>query len=188
MTSSWRHIYAADDGRLKGPNEIHRHPSPLEEAPERPSPPERLPRALLTTMMAPAVAAGDNRPPPQPSYAEQVLASNGDNAIDPVLAPTTASPPWPTWATAWSWPPTTAGPMAGTRRQPNSIVQRRSTDNGKTWGAPTYIARGQMPAAGPAASTASATPAMWWTRKPARLQLPRLLQGLRASRPAAHRQ
>ncbi|KFY26355.1 hypothetical protein V493_04142 [Pseudogymnoascus sp. VKM F-4281 (FW-2241)] len=31
---------------------------------------------------------------------------------------------------------------------PNSILQRRSTDGGETWGAPTYIARGQAGATG----------------------------------------
>ena len=39
-------------------------------------------------------------------------------------------------------------PDGGDSPSPNSIVQRRSTDGGKTWGAPTYIARGQMPATG----------------------------------------
>ncbi|KAJ5971529.1 Neuraminidase [Penicillium vulpinum] len=34
-------------------------------------------------------------------------------------------------------------PNGGDSPAPNSIMQRRSTDSGRTWGAPTYIAKGQ---------------------------------------------
>ena len=35
-------------------------------------------------------------------------------------------------------------PNGGDSPAPNSIIQRRSVDGGKTWGAPTFIARGQI--------------------------------------------
>ncbi|KAL5345542.1 hypothetical protein ACLOAV_009292 [Pseudogymnoascus australis] len=39
-------------------------------------------------------------------------------------------------------------PDGGDSPSPNSIIQRRSTDGGETWGAPTYIAKGQTGATG----------------------------------------
>ncbi|KFX94637.1 hypothetical protein V495_04652 [Pseudogymnoascus sp. VKM F-4514 (FW-929)] len=39
-------------------------------------------------------------------------------------------------------------PDGGDSPSPNSILQRRSTDSGATWGAPTYIAKGQPGATG----------------------------------------
>lgn len=80
-------------------------------------------------------------------FSAQVLASNGDSAIDPVLGRSyrivgLASPGNGVVLAAYD-----GRPDGGDSPAPNSIIQRRSTDGGKTWGAPTFIARGQV--AGP---------------------------------------
>ena len=101
-------------------------------------------------MIAPAVADPQNASPAavEGSYAEQVLAKNGDNAIDPVLGANYRIPALAHLGNGIVLASYDGRPYGGDSPQPNSIIQRRSTDNGKTWGAPTYVARGQMPATG----------------------------------------
>lgn len=106
-----------------------------------------LAATLLTTMMAPAMAEGEAAPTVAGSYAEQVLAKNGDNAIDPVLGANYRIPALAHLGDGIVLASYDGRPYGGDSPQPNSILQRRSTDNGKTWGAPTYVARGQMPTA-----------------------------------------
>lgn len=79
-------------------------------------------------------------------FSSQVLASNGDGAIDPVLGKyyrivALANLGNGVLLAAYDGRPTGADAPAA-----NSIIQRRSTDGGKTWGAPTFIARGQIAA------------------------------------------
>ena len=106
-----------------------------------------LAATLLTTMIAPAMAEGQAAPAVEGSYAEQVLARNGDNAIDPVLGANYRIPALAHLGNGIVLASYDGRPYGGDSPQPNSILQRRSTDNGKTWGAPTYVARGQMPTA-----------------------------------------
>jgi sialidase-1 len=104
-----------------------------------------LATGLLATTMTPAFAVDAA---PAPSYSEQVLASNGDNAIDPVLGKYYRIPALADLGNGVVLAAYDGRPDGGDSPSPNSIVQRRSTDNGKTWGAPTYIARGQISATG----------------------------------------
>ncbi|ALE04399.1 hypothetical protein AL755_01530 (plasmid) [Arthrobacter sp. ERGS1:01] len=104
-----------------------------------------LTAGLLTATMAPAFAQDAA---PAPSYTEQVLAQNGDNAIDPVLGKYYRIPALADLGNGVLLASYDGRPDGGDSPSPNSIVQRRSTDGGKTWGVPTYIARGQMPATG----------------------------------------
>ena len=110
-----------------------------------------LAAGLLTTMMAPAFA-GDQDAVAQaaaaPSYVEQVLAKNGDAAIDPVLGANYRIPALADLGNGVVLASYDGRPFGGDSPEPNSIIQRRSTDNGRTWGTPTYVARGQMPATG----------------------------------------
>lgn len=81
-------------------------------------------------------------------FSSQVLASNGDGAIDPVLGKyyrivALANLGNGVLLAAYDGRPTGADAPAA-----NSIIQRRSTDGGKTWGTPTFIARGQVAAPG----------------------------------------
>ena len=99
---------------------------------------------LLATMGLPAVAAETDPTAPSPSYAEQVLASNGDNAIDPVLGKFYRIPALADLGNGVVLASYDGRPDGADAPSANSIVQRRSTDGGVTWGAPTYIARGQM--------------------------------------------
>ncbi|MCQ9162691.1 exo-alpha-sialidase [Arthrobacter sp. STN4] len=105
---------------------------------------------LLATMVSPAMAAVPAAPVPvpTPNYAEQVLASNGDNAIDPVLGKYYRIVALADLGKGVLLAAYDGRPDGGDSPSPNSIVQRRSTDGGKTWGAPSYIARGQVAAPG----------------------------------------
>ncbi|WP_026556706.1 exo-alpha-sialidase [Arthrobacter sp. 35W] len=103
-----------------------------------------LTAGLLATMLAPAQAAET----PAPSYSQQVLASNGDNAISSSLAPFYRIPALADLGNGVLLASYDGRPDGGDSPSANSIVQRRSIDNGKTWGAPTFIARGQLAATG----------------------------------------
>jgi sialidase-1 len=107
-----------------------------------------LTAGLLTALLAPAVAQEQALSTSAPSYSEQVLASNGDNAIDPVLGKNYRIPALADLGNGVLLASYDGRPDGGDSPSPNSIVQRRSTDGGKTWGAPTFIARGQVTAAG----------------------------------------
>ncbi len=101
---------------------------------------------LLATLGLPALAAEPAaEPAPAPSYAEQVLASNGDNGIDPVLGKYYRIPALANLGNGVVLAAYDGRPDGADAPSPNSILQRRSTDGGVTWGAPTYIARGQVP-------------------------------------------
>ncbi len=102
--------------------------------------------AMLTTMVAPAVATIE--PAAAASYDEQVLAKNGDNAIDPVLGRYYRIPALAHLGDGVVLASYDGRPDGGDSPSPNSIIQRRSTDNGKTWGAPTFVAKGQPAAEG----------------------------------------
>jgi len=113
--------------------------------------------ALIASIAVPASAADaalDPFPNPTPptappgNYTEQVLASNGDNAIDPVLGKYYRIVALADLGNGVLLAAYDGRPDGGDSPSPNSIVQRRSTDGGKTWGAPTFIARGQMGATG----------------------------------------
>lgn len=106
-----------------------------------------LAAGLLATMMAPATAE-EAAPSAPPSYSEQVLAKNGDNAIDPVLGANYRIPALVNLGDGVVLASYDGRPYGGDSPQPNSIVQRRSVDNGQTWGPPSYVARGQMPGEG----------------------------------------
>ncbi|MFQ4147866.1 discoidin domain-containing protein [Arthrobacter sp. LAPM80] len=104
-----------------------------------------LAAGLLTSMMAPAFAQ-DQAPAPLAaagSYAEQVLAKSGDNAIDASLGRYYRIPALADLGGGVVLASYDGRPDGGDAPSPNSIVQRRSVDGGLTWGAPTYIARGQ---------------------------------------------
>lgn len=110
-----------------------------------------LSAGLLATMASPALAtvpATAQAPASAPSYSEQVLASNGDNAIDPVLGKYYRIPALADLGNGVVLAAYDGRPDGGDSPSANSIVQRRSTDGGKTWGAPSYVARGQLAAAG----------------------------------------
>lgn len=81
-------------------------------------------------------------------FSSQVLASNGDNAIDPVLGKYYRIVGLASLGNGVVLASYDGRPTGGDSPAPNSIVQRRSTDGGKTWGAPTFIARGQVSAPG----------------------------------------
>ncbi|WP_427004240.1 exo-alpha-sialidase [Pseudarthrobacter sp. H2] len=103
-----------------------------------------LSASMLVATLAPAQAAET----PAPSYAEQALAANGDSAISSTLAPFYRIPALADLGNGVLLAAYDGRPDGGDSPSANSIVQRRSTDNGATWGAPTYIARGQLAAAG----------------------------------------
>ncbi|WP_125616845.1 sialidase family protein [Specibacter cremeus] len=103
-----------------------------------------LAAALVTTVVAPANAAPANADPAAASYDQQVLAANGDNAIDPVLGKYYRIVALADLGNGVVLAAYDGRPDGGDSPSPNSIVQRRSTDGGKTWGAPTFIARGQV--------------------------------------------
>ncbi|MGO4383554.1 exo-alpha-sialidase [Specibacter sp. RAF43] len=104
---------------------------------------------LLASMTGPAVAqdaaaAPESGPAQAASYTEQVLARNGDNAIDPVLGRYYRIPALADLGEGVLLASYDGRPDGADAPSANSILQRRSTDGGKTWGAPTYIARGQV--------------------------------------------
>lgn len=81
---------------------------------------------------------------PPGSYRQQVLAENGDNAIDPVLGKFYRIVALADLGNGVELAAYDGRPDGGDAPSANSIVQRRSTDGGATWGAATYIARGQL--------------------------------------------
>ncbi|MEV8145488.1 sialidase family protein [Specibacter sp. NPDC078709] len=101
-----------------------------------------LTAGLLASMVAPAVAEGVQAAD-SPSYGEQVLAKSGDNAIDPVLGRYYRIPALAHLGDGVVLASYDGRPDGGDSPSPNSIIQRRSTDNGQTWGTPTYVAKGQ---------------------------------------------
>jgi len=107
-----------------------------------------LAAGLLVTMMGPAFAqeagATAESDAPAASYAEQFLAKRGDNAISSSLAPSYRIPALVDLGGGVVLASYDGRPNGGDSPAPNSIIQRRSTDGGKTWGAPTFIARGQI--------------------------------------------
>ncbi|MCY0904067.1 sialidase family protein [Arthrobacter sp. H14-L1] len=111
--------------------------------------------ALIASVAVPASAAlnpfpanGTTPTSPPGSYTEQVLASNGDNAIDPVLGRYYRIVAMADLGNGVLLAAYDGRPDGADAPSANSIVQRRSTDNGASWGAPTYIARGQESSAG----------------------------------------
>lgn len=101
---------------------------------------------LLASALAPATAAETPTPAAaaSASYTEQVLAKSGDNGIDPELGRYYRIPALADLGNGVVLASYDGRPDGGDSPSPNSIVQRRSTDGGKTWAAPTYIARGQV--------------------------------------------
>ena len=81
-------------------------------------------------------------------FSSQVLASNGDNAIDPVLGKFYRIVGLASLGNGVVLAAYDGRPDGADSPSPNSIIQRRSTDGGKTWDAPQYIARGQVTAPG----------------------------------------
>ncbi|GHG42952.1 hypothetical protein GCM10012320_06630 [Sinomonas cellulolyticus] len=81
-------------------------------------------------------------------FSSQVLASNGDNAIDPVLGKYYRIAGIASLGNGVVLASYDGRPDGGDSPSPNSIIQRRSTDGGRTWGSPTFIARGQLAAPG----------------------------------------
>lgn len=79
-------------------------------------------------------------------FSSQVLASNGDNGIDPVLGKYYRIVGLASLGNGVVLASYDGRPFGGDSPQPNSIIQRRSTDGGRTWGEPTYVARGQVAA------------------------------------------
>lgn len=120
----------------------------------------RRPRAVLAGLGAAVLAAGSLAALAAPAqavpgtgnddaaghFSSQVLASNGDNAIDPVLGKYYRIVGLASLGNGVVLASYDGRPTGGDSPAPNSIIQRRSTDGGKTWGAPTYIARGQVAA------------------------------------------
>ena len=105
-----------------------------------------LAAGLLASMMGPAFSlatAGQAVAADAGSYVEQVLARNGDNAIDPDLGRYYRIPALVDLGGGVVLASYDGRPDGGDAPSPNSIVQRRSVDGGKTWGVPTYVARGQ---------------------------------------------
>jgi sialidase-1 len=96
--------------------------------------------APATAALAKAASTADEAP----SYQQQVLAANGDNAIDPVLGKYYRIVALADLGDGVLLAAYDGRPDGGDSPSPNSIVQRRSTDGGLTWGAPTFIARGQV--------------------------------------------
>ena len=105
-----------------------------------------LTAGMLTSMITPAFA--DAHSAPAPSYEQQVLAERGDAAIDPVLGANYRIPALAYLGDGIVLASYDGRPYGGDAPQPNSIIQRRSVDNGATWGPPSFVARGQMPAEG----------------------------------------
>ncbi|WP_104087017.1 exo-alpha-sialidase [Arthrobacter sp. GMC3] len=113
-----------------------------------------LAAGLLTSMMGPAFA---QEPAPAaaaasaseaPFFTDQPVAERGDNAISSTLAPTYRIPALVDLGGGVVLASYDGRPGGGDSPSPNSIVQRRSVDGGKTWGAPTFISRGQLEAPG----------------------------------------
>lgn len=105
-----------------------------------------LAAGLATSMMAPAFAqeatpAADAQ---APLYTEQPLAERGDNALDATLAPSYRIPALADLGDGVVLASYDGRPSGGDSPAPNSIIQRRSTDGGVTWGKPTFISRGQI--------------------------------------------
>lgn len=125
----------------------------------------RRPRAAIAGLGAAALAAGSLAAFGAPAqatpgtgndgapghFSSQVLASNGDNAIDPVLGKYYRIVGLASLGDGVVLASYDGRPTGGDSPAPNSIIQRRSTDGGRTWGTPTYIARGQVAAPGVAA-------------------------------------
>ncbi|GAB2742365.1 exo-alpha-sialidase [Sinomonas soli] len=110
-----------------------------------------LAAACLAAVAPPAQAVpGAGNDDAAGHFSSQVLASNGDNAIDPVLGKYYRIVGLASLGNGVVLASYDGRPTGGDSPAPNSIVQRRSTDGGKTWGAPTYIARGQVAAPGQA--------------------------------------
>ncbi|MET4147634.1 exo-alpha-sialidase [Arthrobacter sp. UYCo732] len=81
-------------------------------------------------------------------FSSQVLASNGDNGIDPVLGKYYRIVGLASLGNGVVLASYDGRPDGRDSPSPNSIIQRRSTDGGKTWGAPMFVARGQVTAPG----------------------------------------
>lgn len=81
-------------------------------------------------------------------FSSQVLASNGDNAIDPVLGKYYRIVGLASLGDGVVLASYDGRPTGGDAPAANSIIQRRSTDGGRTWGEPTFVARGQVAAPG----------------------------------------
>lgn len=79
-------------------------------------------------------------------FSSRVLASNGDKAIDPVLGRHYRIVALASLGNGVVLAAYDGRPDGGDSPSANSIIQRRSTDRGKTWGAPTFVARGQVAA------------------------------------------
>lgn len=105
-----------------------------------------LAAGLLVSMMGPVFSlatAGQASAADAGSYVEQVLARNGDNAIDPSLGRFYRIPALADFGGGVVLASYDGRPDGADAPSANSIVQRRSIDGGNTWGTPTYIARGQ---------------------------------------------
>ena len=106
-----------------------------------------LTAGLIGVMVTPAQAAETATAPATttaPSYTEQALATSGDNALSASLAPYYRIPALADLGNGVVLAAYDGRPDGGDSPSANSIIQRRSTDYGVTWGAPTYIARGQL--------------------------------------------
>ena len=146
----------------------------------------------MTSTVLPAYAALDPFPSPNVqsnppgNYTEQVLASNGDNAIDTVLGKSTGSSR-SRWGDGVLLASYDGRPDGGDYlyipelHRPAAQHRQR-----KTWGGPTFIARGQM--GSPASrNTVSATPATSWIRSAGRYSDLGVLQNQRFAG-SVHRQ
>lgn len=104
-----------------------------------------LASGMLATGTAPARAVpGTGQDDAPGHFTSQVLASNGDNAIDPALGKYYRIVALANLGNGVLLAAYDGRPTGGDAPAANSIVQRRSTDGGRTWGAPTYVARGQV--------------------------------------------